>query len=242
MRNFKIFIAEMIATAILVLFGCGVAIYGLGTSFNDNATAFGMNPVFIGLAFTLGVIALAYTVGYISGGHANPSVSIGQFVAGRISFIELIYYICGQLIGALLAGYFLFIASNMTRPNGLGATTLGEDTSFILGGLWEMFITFIFVTIILHVTSEKNNVKQPALIIAIALGLLVFISLPLTGGSLNAARSLGVAVFAGSKALEDLPVYLIAPAVGGLLAGLLYSIGDAEVVESDETVEEEVTA
>lgn len=213
----KFILTEAIATSILVLIGCGSAILAFQLEADSLSTR-----VVTGLGFFIAVILLAYTLGYFSNAHANPSVTLGHIFANKLSFVDGVYHIAGQFIGAIIAGFTLYAGFGF--ETGEKVINLGSNNftgSAVSAGVWEFFITFLFVTIILHVASKKNVAAVAPLLIAIALGTLVFISLPITGGSLNAARSFGVAIFNGGAPLANLWAFIIFPSLGGIAAGLL---------------------
>lgn len=213
----KFIVTEAIATAILVLVGCGGAIL----AFQTDADGL-MTRVVVGISFFIGVILLAYTLGYFSNAHANPSVTIGHIFAKKLSFIDGLYHIVGQFIGAVISGFVLYAGFGFqTGEKVIFLASNNFTGSAVSAGVWEFFITFIFVTIILHVASKKNVAAIAPLLIATTLGTLVFLSLPITGGSLNAARSFGVAIFNGGAPLSNVWLFLIAPTLGGAAAGLL---------------------
>lgn len=209
----KRYLSEAIGAAIIVLVGVGVATLYPGPS-----------NIIIGLGFFFAVVLLAYSIGPISGGHANPSVTIGHFFAGKLDGKDTVFYIIAQFIGATIAGLAIYLARGGFVLDGMGSNALQGDLTAIQGGLFELFITFIFVTIILNVTSHPQYEKSAGVIIGLALGVLVMIALPVTGGSLNAARSFGVAIFAGGSFLTQLWIFLVFPTIGGILAGLFFKL------------------
>lgn len=218
------FIAEVIGTAILVLFGCGTAVIA------GAAVGF----VGIALAFGLSIVAAAYGIGAISGAHLNPAVSFGMAAAGRMSVAEAVQYAIAQIIGAILgagtlyliasgkAGYSL--ATNGLGQNGYGPGYLGE---YALGAAltFEAVMTFIFVTVILGVTGKGATPGFAGLAIGLTLTGIHLVGIDVTGVSVNPARSIGPALFVGGTALSQLWVFLLAPLVGGVAAGLAYKAG-----------------
>lgn len=206
----KKYISEAISAGLIVLVGAGAV-----------ALVQDINSLTIAFAFFVSIMLLANSVGPISGGHGNPSISLGHYFSGKLSGRDTIGYIVGQFIGATLAGFTLFAALGFDGSNGLGTNALQNNTTWISGGIFEFVITFLFVTIILNVTSHESTQKVAPFIIALSLGFLVYIALPVTGGSLNAARSFGVAVFAQGQALTDLWLFFVFPTLGGIVAGVL---------------------
>lgn len=220
----KSFIAEVIGTAILVLFGCGAAVL-MGAQ---------IGMLGIALAFGLAIVAAAYGIGPISGAHLNPAVSLGAFVAGRMTGSALASYVVAQVIGAVIgAGLVYLIASgqagydiavNGLGQNGYGAGYLGE---YSLGSalVFEAVMTFIFVTVILGATQEGAPGAMAGLAIGLTLAAIHLVGINVTGVSVNPARSFGPALFVGGKAMADLWVFIAAPLAGGGVAGLLHRMG-----------------
>lgn len=207
-------IAEVIGTFVLVLFGTGTAVLGGGI---DGGGILG-----ISMAFGLSIVAMAYCIGTVSGCHVNPAVSIAMFVNKRITATELGLYIAGQLIGALLASlvlyYFLMLSD-------LPTTNFGQNSFGALGAggalLAEFILTFVFVLVIIVVTGRNGNANLAGLVIGLTLVLIHLLGIPLTGTSVNPARSLAPAVFAGGEALSQLWVFIVAPIVGGIVAAIV---------------------
>jgi aquaporin Z len=220
----KSFIAEVIGTAILVLFGCGSAVL--------MGAEIGMTG--ISLAFGLAIVAAAYGIGPISGAHLNPAVSLGAFLAGRMNGAALVTYVAAQLVGAVIgAGVLYLIASGKTGyeiavnglgQNGYGAGYLGEY-SLASALIFEAVMTFLFVTVILGVTQDGAPAELAGLAIGLTLAAIHLVGLTVTGVSVNPARSFGPALFVGGKAMADLWVFILAPLAGGALAGVLHRIG-----------------
>ncbi|AEV94493.1 MIP/aquaporin family protein [Pediococcus claussenii] len=202
------YISEIIGTFVLVFVGTATVTIAKG------------DVLAIGLAFGLAVTIMAYSVGAISGGHFNPAVTLGMFINKRISASDAIYYVVSQFIGAILASAVVkFLLSSMNAPtNNLGQTDfpiISAGAAFFV----ETLITFLFVFVILLVTSNKyGNANFAGLIIGLTLGFMIIVALNLTGGSLNPARSFGPAIFVGGKALSHYWVYLLAPLVGSAIA------------------------
>lgn len=202
------YISEIIGTFVLVFVGTATVTIAKG------------DVLAIGLAFGLAVTIMAYSVGAISGGHFNPAVTLGMFINKRISAGDAIYYVVSQFIGAILASAVVkFLLSSMNAPtSNLGQTdfpVISAGAAFFV----ETLITFLFVLVILLVTSNKyGNANFAGLIIGLTLGFMIIVALNLTGGSLNPARSFGPAIFVGGKALSHYWVYLLAPLVGSAIA------------------------
>ncbi|MQW75950.1 MIP family channel protein [Nocardioides sp. dk4132] len=213
-------IAETIGTFILVFFGCGAAVMS-GGDYVGTALAFG-------LALLVGI----YAFGRISGAHYNPAVSLGAALSGRVAWAQLPLYIGGQLVGAILAGLALFVLMHgfegYDATGNMGQNFFGDDTSGY--AVWaalllEMLLTAIFVMVILAVTDARF--EHPALApltIGIALVGIHLVAIPATGTSVNPARSIGPALFAGGDAILQLWLFILAPLLGAVIAGLLYPL------------------
>jgi aquaporin Z len=213
--------AEVIGTFILVFFGCGAAVIG--------GTAIGFTG--ISLAFGLAIVAAAYGLGAISGAHLNPAVSFGMVAAGRMTISDAISYSIAQIIGAILAaGVLYLIASGSTGwtgglgANGYGTGYLGEY-SLTAALMFEVVMTFLFVTVILGATGSGSAPGFAGLAIGLTLAAIHLVGINVTGVSVNPARSIGPALFSGGSALTQLWVFIVAPLVGGPLAGALYKAG-----------------
>lgn len=210
----KKMIAEVIGTFVLVLFGTGTAVLGGGMD--------GVGILGISMAFGLSIVAMAYCIGTVSGCHVNPAVSIAMFVNKRISAKELGFYIIGQIIGALLGSLVLYAFLSMSD---LPLTNFGQNSVGALGTsgalLVELILTFVFVLVIIVVTGKKGNANLAGLVIGFTLVLIHLLGIPLTGTSVNPARSLGPAFFAGGEALSQLWVFIVAPIIGGILAAMV---------------------
>lgn len=213
--------AEVIGTFILVLFGCGAAVIG----------GSGIGFTGISLAFGLAIVAAAYGLGAISGAHLNPAVSFGMVAAGRMTISDAISYSIAQIIGAILgAGVLYLIASGSAGwtgglgENGYGAGYLGEY-SLTAALVFEVVMTFLFVTVILGATGSGSALGFAGLAIGLTLAAIHLVGINVTGVSVNPARSIGPALFSGGSALTQLWVFIAAPLVGGLLAGALYKAG-----------------
>jgi len=220
----KRFIAELIGTAILVLFGCGSAVIA--------GSAIGFTG--IALAFGLSIVAAAYGIGAISGAHLNPAVSFGMVAAGRMSVGEAVQYAIAQIIGAILGAGILYLiasgkagytlATNGLGQNGYGPGYLGEY-SLSAALIFEAVMTFLFVTVILGATGKGSASGFAGLAIGLTLAAIHLVGIDVTGVSVNPARSIGPALFVGGAALSQLWVFIVAPLVGGLLAGAVYKAG-----------------
>ena len=215
----KKYIAECVGTFVLTFLGCGTAMFlGCGTPAGVVGTA---------IAFGLAVVAMAYTIGEISGCHINPAITLGVALSGRMSWKDAVGYWVAQVIGGIIAGaLLLLVASGVKAPDLTGA--LGSNGVANAGGvggafLVEVIATFIFVLVVLGATDAKFGAGKPAgLAIGLSLILIHLVCINLTGTSVNPARSIGPALFAGGDALKDLWVFICAPLVGGLLSALVW--------------------
>ena len=218
----KRYISELIGTMVLVLFGCGsAAIAGsvLGT--------FG-----IAMAFGLSIVAMAYVIGDISGCHVNPAVSIGMWIDGRLETKDLLVYIVFQFIGAIIGIALLVMIINSApslggyAATGLGQNGFGSASSVgldVVGAiLVEIILTFVFVFTVLGVTKKAENGAVTGIVIGLTFAFVYLLGIPLTGASVNPARSLAPALFLGGQALEQVWVFILAPVVGAVIAGVLF--------------------
>ena len=215
----KKYFAEMVGTFVLTLLGCGTAMF-LGCG--DTAGVFGTAA-----AFGLAVVAMAYTIGGISGCHINPAITLGVALSGRMSWKDACGYWCGQVIGGIIAGAVLLLFTHVVAAPDLtgGLGTNGVANAGGAGGacLVEVIATFIFVLVVLGTTDEKVGAGNLAgLAIGLSLILIHLVCINLTGTSVNPARSIGPAIFAGGQALADLWVFIVAPLIGGALAALVW--------------------
>ena len=209
------FLAEMIGTMVLVLMGCGAAVM------NGGATSVAA-VLTIAFAFGLSVVAMAYTIGSISGCHINPAITLGVWLSGRMPASEAGVYILAQVIGGILGSAILWGITGMMGLEGTGANGFAE--SHLAGALVaEAVFTFIFVLVVLGSTDSKNSTPRFAgLAIGLTLVLVHIVCIPLTGTSVNPARSIGPALFAGVAALEQLWVFIVAPLVGAVVAATVW--------------------
>jgi len=230
----KKFLAEMIGTATLVLFGCGAAVLAGANTVGVDA----VGQLGISFAFGLAIVAMAYGIGPVSGCHVNPAVSFGAFVAGRMSAGEMVQYWIAQFIGAVIgAGVLYLIASgkagydinvNGLGQNGWGAGYLGEY-SMTAAFVFEAVATFIFLVVILGATQAKAPAAFAGLAIGLTLVLIHIVGIQVTGVSVNPARSFGPALFTG--ALTPLWLFFVAPLLGAAVAGVLFKSG---LLEADD--------
>lgn len=211
----KKYFAECVGTFVLTLLGCGTAMFlGCNTPAGVVGTA---------VAFGLSVIAMAYTIGGVSGCHINPAITFGVALAGRMSWKDAVGYWCGQIIGAIIASAVLLLLTKVVAAPDLtgGLGTNGVANAGGVGGalLVECLATFLFVLVVLGTTDSKVGAGNLAgLAIGLTLILIHLVCINLTGTSVNPARSIGPALFAGGEALKNVWVFIVAPMVGGALA------------------------
>ena len=219
-KSIKAYIAEFIGTFVLVFFACGTAVV-TGCSAEPNAAYF-----MTALAFGLVIVAMAYSIGHISGCHINPAVSIAMLVSGKLSVKDFCGYVAAQFLGATAgAGCLKLVlgdASGALGTNGLYNGNIGA--SLVI----EVVLTFVFVLAILGVTSRPEFGKVAGIVIGLTLTLVHILGIYFTGTSVNPARSFGPALFVGGDALKNVWVFLLAPMVGGVLAALCWKALDAQ--------------
>jgi aquaporin Z len=215
-------LAEVIGTFTLVFIGCGAAVVA-GEHIGFTGISF---------AFGLGLIAMAYGIGPISGCHINPAVSLGMLVAGRMDVGEFVAYVISQVVGAVLAAAALYVIVSGQAGEG-GVTNLGQNgwgEGYIDGYslnaaiVFELIATFLFVLMILGATAAGAPAAVAGLAIGLALVAIHLIGIPITGTSVNPARSFGPALLVGGQAMTQLWVFIVMPLVGGLVAGIVHRV------------------
>ena len=243
--------AEFLGTFWLTFGGCGSAVLAATVTTSTGFPA-GIGFVGVALAFGLTVVTGAYAVGHLSGGHFNPAVTVGLWVAKRVETAAVLPYIVAQILGASIGGAVLLaIASGKAgfdpvasgfATNGYGDRSPG-GYSLLAVLVAEVVLTAIFIWIILGVTSNKAPKGFAPLAIGLALTLIHLISIPVSNTSVNPARSLGVAWFAGADALMQVWAFIVAPIVGALIAGISYAAltGDRGDVAENEPVQRAAT-
>ena len=223
-KNFKAYIAEFIGTCVLVVFGCGTAtLIGCDVQGGYLATAF---------AFGLVIVAMAYSIGNITGCHINPAVSLGLLINKKIGIYDFICYVIAQVLGAIAGAGILrifFDAETGLGTNGI-ANVPGEGAKqIILALVIECILTFVFVLAILGVTSKAKNGQIAGLVIGLTLVLVHILGIGLTGTSVNPARSIGPALFVGGEALKNVWIFIVGPLVGSAIAGFTWkAIGNKD--------------
>ena len=214
----KKYIAECIGTFVLTFLGCGAAVsLSCGA---DTASVVGT-----AIAFGLSVVAMAYTIGGVSGCHINPAITLGCLVTGRISVKDTIGYMCGQVVGAIIAGaalLYLYPGSGL-GANGIGVGCAGSASIALVA---EIILTALFVLVVLGATHKTNGATNNFAGLAIGLSLILIhlVGIHFTGTSVNPARSIGPAIFAGGDALVNLWIFIVGPFVGALVAACLWKL------------------
>lgn len=220
-------LAELIGTFSLVLFGCGAA----GISGITSTGPAGIGLLGISFAFGLAVVVMAYAIGPISGCHINPAITVAMLIAGKISTGQAIGYIIAQFVGATLAAGVLYLIQSgapgfmmaewALGSNGWGPGYLGAYNT-MSAFIAETVLTFLFILVIFKTTAKWNNSVMAGLAIGLTLVVVHLVAIPITGTSVNPARSFGPAIFAGGKAFQQLWLFMIAPVVGGILAAVVW--------------------
>jgi aquaporin Z len=221
MSDTQKYIAELIGTFVLVFFGCGSAVVA------------GKSIGFLGisLAFGIAVLVMVYAIGAISGCHINPAITIAMLVNGKISGKDAGMYIIAQCIGAVIASVLLLaimtgnpaynIATDGLGQNGFGAASPG-GFSMVSGLIAEVILTFIFLMVIFGATSKAAPAGFAGIAIGLSLTTVHLVGIPITGTSVNPARSLGPALVVGGTALSQLWLFIIAPIIGAVLAAFVW--------------------
>ena len=224
----------MFGTMILVLMGCGSAIFnhGVGSTAQVLTVAFG---------FGLSVVAMAYTIGKVSGCHINPAITLGVFLSKRMSAKDAGMYMIFQVIGAIIGSAILYgivssiepssasyIAQSSAFATTTGANGLQPGVSLCGGLIAEIVFTFVFVLVVLGTTSKGGAGNFAGLAIGLSLLLVHIVCIPLTGTSVNPARSIGPAIFQGGEALAQLWVFIVGPFIGAIIATIVWKIVDTD--------------
>ncbi|WP_348773811.1 aquaporin Z [Kingella negevensis] len=227
----KKYFAEFFGTFWLVFGGCGSAVFAAGIP------DLGIGYAGVSLAFGLTVLTMAYAVGYISGGHFNPAVSIGLMVGGRFNSKDLVPYIVAQVVGGIAAAALLYtIASGVpgfdAAASGFASNGYGEHSphryTMLSALLIEVVLTAIFLFVIMGSTDSRAPAGFAPIAIGLCLTLIHLVSIPVTNTSVNPARSTAVAIFQGSWAIQQLWLFWVAPIVGGVIGALCYKFVSAE--------------
>ena len=219
--SIKKYVAEFIGTMVLVVFGCGTA-----AAVGCNGASVDAAYVLTALAFGLSIVAMAYSIGNVSGCHVNPAVSLGVFLSGKMTAKDFVGYLVAQFLGGIVGAAIIGVL-------------LGWDCGFVANGLYqgnvgasllvEIILTFVFVMAVLGATDKIENANVAGLVIGLSLTLVHILGIHFTGTSVNPARSFGPALFAGGAAMANVWVFIVAPLVGGALAAVCYcGITDAK--------------
>lgn len=217
----KKYLAEMVGTMVLVLMGCGSAIFngGCGTP---------AQVLMVAVAFGLSVVAMAYTIGGISGCHINPAITLGCMLSGRMKTSEGLMYMVFQVVGALIGSAILWLLTSnidMAYATTTGANACAAGVSLTGGFLAELVFTFVFVLVVLGATDSKVGAGNFAgLAIGLSLVLVHIVCIPITGTSVNPARSIAPALFEGGAALSQLWIFIVAPLVGAALSAGVWKL------------------
>ncbi len=224
----KKYLAEMIGTMVLVLMGCGSAIFAGDAA---GAVSSGVGTLGVAFAFGLSVVAMAYAIGGVSGCHINPAITLGVFLSGRMKGKDAAMYMIFQVIGAIIGSAILCLLVSNGSHN--GPTETGSN-SFADGMMLQAFIaeavfTFVFVLVVLGATdSEKGAGNLAGLAIGLTLVLVHIVCIPITGTSVNPARSIAPALFEGGVALSQLWLFIVAPFVGAALSAGVWKVLSAK--------------
>ena len=220
----KKFTAEFIGTFWLVLGGCGSAMLAAGVP------DVGIGYMGVALAFGLTVVTMAYGIGHISGAHLNPAVSLGLWMGGRMEAKDLGSYIAAQIIGGIVAAGVLYVivTGNGDSIGDFAANGYGDHSpggySMMAALVTEVVMTFMFLIVIMGATDERAPKGFGGLAIGLMLTLIHLISIPVTNTSVNPARSISQALFVGDWAISQLWLFIVAPIVGAMLAGMVYKM------------------
>ncbi len=216
--SIKKYIAECLGTLVLVFMGCGSAVF-LGCDVPGGHLA-------VAFAFGLSIVAMAYVIGNISGCHINPAVSLAMLLSKKMTAGDFVGYVVAQIVGAIAGAGLLeiFVAGFGLADKTGGLGTNGVANAGGVGGalLIEVILTFIFIFTILGVTSDEGKGSVAGIVIGLTLTFVHIVGIPLTGTSVNPARSIGPALFSGGQALADLWVFIVAPLMGAALAVLAF--------------------
>lgn len=245
MRDRRIVAAEALGTFVLVFGGVGSAVIAGKV----------IGPLGVAFAFGLSLLAMAYAIGPISGCHINPAVTVGLLVSKRVTVAEAIQYWIGQVIGAVVAAFVLFVVIKSRTggydlsDNGFGANGYGSHSpdGYPLGGalIIEIVLTALLVFTVLSATDRIANVAFAGIPIGLVLTLIHLVGIPVDNTSVNPARSLGPALFVGGWALEQLWLFIVAPVIGAVVGAVLHGFlftGAAPIPAEESAVAAEPSA
>lgn len=221
----KKYLAEMFGTMVLVLMGCGVAV-SLSCNYAEPATVIGT-----AMAFGLSVVAMAYTIGGISGCHINPAITLGVFLSGKMAGKDAVGYMVAQVVGAFIGSTLLYLLTQNAGLIGTGANDLQDAGVTVVGGLLaEIIFTCVFVLVVLGATSRTNGATNNFAGLAIGLSLILIhlACIRYTGTSVNPARSIAPAFYAGGSALQHLWIFIVGPFIGACCAAGIWKVIETE--------------
>ncbi|MEG0126943.1 MAG: MIP family channel protein [Clostridia bacterium] len=225
MNSAKKYVSEFIGTMVLVIFGCGSAVAANTLLAGAGITLpLAYSTLLIAFAFGLSIVAMAYSIGNVSGCHINPAVSLAMLINGKLSAKDFVGYVISQLLGGIAGAGILclmFGSNAALGQNGFGAASAlhaSASVAFIV----EVILTFVFVLLILGVTSKTENSRCAGLMIGLTLTLVHILGIPFTGTSVNPARSFGPALLAGGEALSQVWLFILAPLVGAAIAAIVW--------------------
>lgn len=231
----KKYLAEMIGTMVLVLMGCGSAVFAGAIQAGGSVQPFAaVGTLGVAFAFGLSVVAMAYTIGKISGCHINPAITLGMLISKKISGKDAGMYMVFQFIGALIGSAVLYI---LAKDSGsvttlTGANGLVGNTTVMTALLAEIIFTFVFLMVVFGSTSKGSANGFAGLAIGLALVLVHIVCIPITGTSVNPARSFGPAVFelinGNGVALSQLWIFIVGPFIGAIIAAFVWKAIDTE--------------
>ena len=230
----KKYVCEFIGTLVLVLFGCGSA------AISGGATGI-LGILGISMAFGLSIVAMAYVIGNVSGCHINPAVSLAMAIDKRLSWKDFAFYCIAQVLGALagigiLYGIIASVGVPLSEITSLGQNGFGTESAIginVWGALvTEVVLTFVFIYTILGVTADEKKASVAGIVIGLTLAFVHIFGIPLTGTSVNPARSLAPAIFVLGDAIKQVWVFIVAPFVGAALAAVAYKFLNVEKKET----------
>lgn len=225
--------AEFLGTFVLVFGGAGSAVLAANFPGADTGNPLGIGFLGVSLAFGLTVVVMAYAVGHVSGGHFNPAVTLGAAAAGRFAWKDTPSYIATQVVGAIVGAAVLFVVASgvagfSASESGFATNGYGERSpggySLLAALVIEIVLTAVFLYVILGVTDTRAPKGFAPLAIGLSLTLIHLVSIPVTNTSVNPARSIGPALFAGGEAISQLWLFILAPIVGAAIAGVTYKV------------------
>lgn len=237
--------AEFLGTFVLVFGGAGSAVLAANFPGADGGNPLGIGFLGVSLAFGLTVLTMAYAVGHVSGGHFNPAVTLGVAMAGRFPWRDTVSYIATQVVAAIAAAGVLFVVASgvagfSASESGFATNGYGDRSpggySLLAALVIEIVLTAIFLYVILGVTDTRAPKGFAPIAIGLSLTLIHLVSIPVTNTSVNPARSIGPALFAGGEAISQLWLFIVAPIVGALIAGVTYKLllGEGRVASLEE--------